>query len=241
MKQNSALVIGAGGGIGFALAQQLLDRGVDRLYATYHHHPPAIESPLLQIWAVDVTQEEEIATVAAQICQVTDRLDYVIYAVGRLHGNLGGPEKSLRALNTPQLLDYFQTNAIGAALWAKHLQPLFKHPERSVFACISAKVGSIGDNGLGGWYGYRASKAALNMFVKNIAIEYRRTAPESIVVALHPGTTATSLSAPFQANVPEGKLFAPERTANQLLTVIDQLEAKDSGQFFSWGGNLLPW
>jgi NAD(P)-dependent dehydrogenase (short-subunit alcohol dehydrogenase family) len=179
--------------------------------------------------------------VAQEIIAQGVRLDYVIYCVGVLHTADWQPEKSLRHINSQQLLDYFQVNSIGAVLWAKHLQPLFKHSDRSVFASISAKVGSIGDNQLGGWYGYRASKAALNMLVRNISIEYRRMAPGSIVVALHPGTTDTDLSIPFQGNVPPEKLFSPELTVQQLLGVIDRLETKDSGGFFSWDGMPLPW
>ncbi len=138
-------------------------------------------------------------------------------------------------------MHYFQVNSIGAILLAKHLLPLFKHGDRSVFATISAKVGSIGDNQLGGWYGYRASKAALNMLMKTASIEYGRTCPQAIVVTLHPGTTDTRLSLPFQGNVPPEKLFSVERTVTQLLTVIEQLEDSDSGQFFSWDGSRLPW
>jgi NAD(P)-dependent dehydrogenase (short-subunit alcohol dehydrogenase family) len=108
-------------------------------------------------------------------------------------------------------------------------------------ATISAKVGSIGDNSSGGWYGYRASKAALNMFIKTTSIEYKRTCPQAIVVALHPGTTDTNLSLPFQRNVPPDKLFSVDRTVSQLLTVIDGLESSDSGEFFAWDGNKLPW
>ena len=119
--------------------------------------------------------------------------------------------------------------------------PLFRHDERSILAAISAKVGSIGDNQLGGWYGYRASKAALNMFMRNIAIEYRRTSPRTIAVVLHPGTTDTRLSQPFQKNVPAEKLFSVDRTVTQLLEVIENLEEGDSGQFFSWDGSPLPW
>jgi NAD(P)-dependent dehydrogenase (short-subunit alcohol dehydrogenase family) len=249
---TNVLIIGAGRGIGLEFVRQFLNRGVlgtaspseNRVYATYRQ--PAcplleIQDPRLQCWSVDITQESQIAEVAKEIVDREEPLDYVIYCVGVLHTAHWQPEKSLRHLNSQQMLEYFQINSIGAALWAKHLQPLFKHPHRSIFACISAKVGSIGDNQLGGWYGYRASKAALNMLVRNISIEYRRTAPGSIVVALHPGTTDTDLSQPFQRNVPPEKLFTPERTVAQLLGVIDRLETKDSGEFFNWDGHPLPW
>ena len=119
--------------------------------------------------------------------------------------------------------------------------PLFRHQEGSIFASISAKIGSIGDNRLGGWYGYRASKAALNMFMRTTAIEYSRRCPKTIVVTLHPGTTDTNLSLPFQKNVPPEKLFSVERTVTQLLEVMSSLGLKDSGHFFSWDGSRLPW
>jgi NAD(P)-dependent dehydrogenase (short-subunit alcohol dehydrogenase family) len=123
----------------------------------------------------------------------------------------------------------------------KQVQPLLKHDDRSILATISAKVGSIGDNQLGGWYGYRASKAALNMFIRTSSIEYKRTCPQAILVALHPGTTDTKLSLPFQRNVPPEKLFTVDRTVSQLLTVIENLTPADSGKFFSWDGSQIVW
>ncbi|MEM9137970.1 MAG: SDR family NAD(P)-dependent oxidoreductase, partial [Cyanobacteria bacterium P01_F01_bin.42] len=122
---------------------------------------------------------------------------------------------------------------------AKHLQPLLKHKSRNVLAFVSAKVGSIEDNQLGGWYGYRASKAALNMLIKTTSIEYSRRSPQTLVLSLHPGTTDTDLSKPFQRNVPPGKLFPVERTVRQLVDVING--AEQSGQFFSWDGSIIPW
>jgi NAD(P)-dependent dehydrogenase (short-subunit alcohol dehydrogenase family) len=238
-----ALVIGAGGGIGLEFVRQLLSQGYE-VHATTRQSSAGlaeITNSRLHCWSVDITQEDQITAVAQAIRSQTPRLDLAIYAVGVLHTAAWQPEKSLRHLNSQQMLDYFQVNAIGAALWAKHLQPLFKHPDRSIFAAVSAKVGSIGDNQLGGWYGYRASKAALNMLIKNISIEYRRTASQSIIVALHPGTTETALSQPFQANVPPEKLFSPTRTVQQLLSVMDGLQTADSGEFFSWDGSPLPW
>lgn len=126
-------------------------------------------------------------------------------------------------------------------LLAKHVLPLLKHSDRSVFASISAKVGSIGDNHLGGWYGYRASKAALNMFMRTTAIEYSRKSPQTLVVMLHPGTTDTRLSQPFQRSVLPDKLFPVEQSVTQLLAVIEALRPDDSGQFFSWDGSRLLW
>jgi NAD(P)-dependent dehydrogenase (short-subunit alcohol dehydrogenase family) len=165
----------------------------------------------------------------------------VINCAGILHDEHLQPEKSLKQINSDRLLRYFQINSIGSLLLAKHLLPLLRHGERSILATISAKVGSIGDNQLGGWYGYRASKAALNMWMRNVAIEYHRNSPRTIVALLHPGTTDTRLSKPFQRSVPPEKLFSVERTVTQLLAVLETLTEEDSGQFFNWDGSRLPW
>jgi NAD(P)-dependent dehydrogenase (short-subunit alcohol dehydrogenase family) len=164
----------------------------------------------------------------------------VIVATGVLHTNEQGPEKALRDLDPDWLARVYAVNAIGPALVAKHFLPIMPKSGRTVFAALSARVGSIADNHLGGWHGYRASKAALNMLVRNIAIEERRRNDRAIVVALHPGTVATSLSQPFQANVPPGRLFDSERAALQLLDVIEGLKAPDSGNLFDFEGDAIP-
>jgi NAD(P)-dependent dehydrogenase (short-subunit alcohol dehydrogenase family) len=241
----TALIVGAGQGIGLGFVRRFLESDrADKLYATYRDP----QSPLLQIsdprlhcLPMDITDEAQIEAIAQTIKTEATKLYTVINCIGVLHDGEMQPEKSLRHLNTEQLLHYFQVNSIGAVLLAKHMQPLLRHDQRSILATISAKVGSIGDNRLGGWYGYRASKTALNMFMRTVAIEYRRTCPKAIVVTLHPGTTDTELSRPFQRNVPPEKLFTPDRTVQQLLTVIDQLQESDSGEFFSWDGSRIPW
>jgi NAD(P)-dependent dehydrogenase (short-subunit alcohol dehydrogenase family) len=242
---STALIVGAGQGIGLEFVRQFLqgDRA-EQLYATYRDP----QSPLLEITdsrlrclPLDITDETQIAAIAQTIKTERGKLHAVINCVGVLHEGEMQPEKSLRHLNTEQLLHYFQVNSIGAVLLAKQVQPLLKHDQRSILATISAKVGSIGDNQLGGWYGYRASKTALNMFMRTVAVEYRRTCPRAIVVTLHPGTTDTQLSRPFQRNVPPEKLFTVDRTVQQLLTVLDNLQEKDSGEFFSWDGSQIPW
>lgn len=241
----AALVVGAGQGIGLGFVKQLLqDDRVDRLYATYRNLDAellTLSDPRLHCLPLDITDETQIATLITKIQAETPALHWVINCVGVLHNGTMQPEKSLRHLNTDQLLHYFQVNSIGAVLLAKHVQPLLKHRDRAIFATISAKVGSIGDNQLGGWYGYRASKAALNMFMRTTAIEYKRTCPRAIVVTLHPGTTDTQLSRPFQRNVSPEKLFTVDRTVRQLIEVLDRLQDSDSGEFFSWDGSRLPW
>jgi NAD(P)-dependent dehydrogenase (short-subunit alcohol dehydrogenase family) len=244
---KTALVVGGGQGIGLGFVRKLLaNADIERAYATYRRLESATEllaisDPRLCCLQMDITDESQIAAVINQIQAQTPALDYAINAVGVLHEGELQPEKSLRHINSERLLHYFQVNCIGALLLFKHIQPLLKHPRRSILATISAKVGSIGDNQIGGWYGYRASKAALNMSIRNTAIEYKRTCPQTIVIALHPGTTDTRLSLPFQRNVPPEKLFSVDRTVSQLLTVIDGLEPQDSGEFFGWDGNRLPW
>ncbi|BAZ09416.1 short-chain dehydrogenase/reductase SDR [Calothrix sp. NIES-4071] len=245
----NALIVGASQGIGLGFVKKLLDDSrINKVYATYRN-PDATELLTLAknhptrliCLVIDVTNETQITEALEQIKSEVKTLHLVVNCVGVLHDGDFQPEKSLKHLNLENLTRYFQVNSIGGVLLAKHLVPLFKHQEASVFASISAKVGSIGDNNLGGWYGYRASKTALNMFMRNVSLEYARSCPKNIVVTLHPGTTDTRLSRPFQANVPPEKLFSIERTVSQLFEVIEKLEKNDSGQFFSWDGNKLPW
>ncbi|NET57533.1 MAG: SDR family NAD(P)-dependent oxidoreductase [Symploca sp. SIO2E6] len=253
MNQNrtsNALIVGASQGIGLGFVKKLLSqRDNRRIYATYRRQESAAElmglasayPDRLSCLAMDITDERQIEAAIAEIQVQTDKLHYVVNCVGILHEGTLQPEKSLRQINSEQLTRYFQVNSIGSVLLAKHLLPLLRHRDRSIFASISAKIGSIGDNRLGGWYGYRASKAALNMLMRTVSIEYSRKSPRTIVVTLHPGTTDTRLSQPFQKNVPTEKLFSVERTVNQLFAVLEKLEEKDSGEFFAWDGSRLPW
>jgi NAD(P)-dependent dehydrogenase (short-subunit alcohol dehydrogenase family) len=262
----NVLVVGGSQGIGLGFVRALLSQeNIQQIFATYRQSETASEllelsqqyGDRLKCLQVDVTVESQIAQAIERIKEAVAELHLAIYCVGVLHGGAKprlqaegtapdegklSPEKSLKQIEPENLIYSFQVNSIGAVLLAKHLMPLFKNTtQRSIFACISAKVGSIGDNRLGGWYGYRASKAALNMLLKNTAIEYSRRCPKTIVVALHPGTTDTRLSKPFQKNVPEEKLFPVEHTVKLLSGVIANLELQDSGEFFAWDGSKLPW
>jgi NAD(P)-dependent dehydrogenase (short-subunit alcohol dehydrogenase family) len=250
MRPEFALILGATQGIGLGFVQRLLQQSnISRVFATYRTSEAAGELLALQTanpdrllcLALDITDESQIVALVQKIQAQTKRLHWVINCIGVLHEGDLQPEKSLSQLNPEKLLRYFQVNSIGAVLLAKHLVPLLRHNDRSTFATISAKVGSIGDNQLGGWYGYRASKAALNMLMKTVAIEYGRKSPNTIIALLHPGTTDTRLSQPFQRNVPPEKLFSTERTITQLWAVLNQLEPDNSGQFFSWDGTEIPW
>lgn len=246
-----SLVLGASQGIGFGFVQRFLVEGycVHATYRSCLSAAPllalAAQNPKLKLYALDITEESQIVTVLGAIGQdlleSSGELSHVINCVGILHQGDLQPEKSLRQINSENLITYFQVNSIASILLAKHLTPLIKNSSRTIFATLSAKVGSITDNQLGGWYGYRASKTALNMFMKTISLEYRRTCKSTIVAVLHPGTTDTQLSTPFQRNVPPEKLFSIDRSVDQLYQVMESLKPEDSGDFFSWDGTRLPW
>lgn len=224
-----ALVIGASGGIGGALEAALAGG------ARFAHVLGSRRSGPL---ALDLTDE---ASVAETIGKVATRgeIRLVVDATGVLHGGGFTPEKGLRDLDPMHLAHAFAINAIGPALLMKHVLPRLPRTGKSVFATLSARVGSIGDNRLGGWHAYRASKAALNQLVRTAAIELARRAPEAACVALHPGTVDTGLSAPFAKAGLE--VHAPADAARQLLTVIDELGPLHSGGFYDWRGLPIPW
>ena len=151
------------------------------------------------------------------------------------------PEKALRSFDAVNIIHALNINAVGPALFAKHFTPLMPKNAKSVFAALSARVGSITENSLGGWYSYRASKAALNQLIQTTAIEIARKNGNIVVLALHPGTTDTALSHPYQSGVPDGKLFTPHYSANRMLQLIDQSVPEDSGKFVAWDGRELPY
>lgn len=223
-----AAVIGSGG-IGAALAEALrAQAGFDEVVVLGRRSTPAL----------DLLDEASIATCAAWLA-ARGSLEMVIDATGILHGPGMTPEKSWRELDPAVLARAFAINAIGPALLMKHFLPLLPRERRAVFATLSAKVGSIGDNRLGGWYAYRASKAALNQLVRTASIELRRSRPQAICVALHPGTVDTGLSAPFAKSGLQ--VQAPALAAQRLLAVLAGLKAEDSGEFFDYRGERLPW
>lgn len=222
-----ALVIGSSGAIGAAFVDLLGNsprcasvRGLHR-----QSMPP-----------LDFADEASIAQ-AARGLEDGPRYHLVINAAGVLHGPEFTPEKRLADLNYPQMLATFQANAFGPALLMRHFTPLLAN-ERAIMAMLSAKVGSIGDNRLGGWYSYRASKAALNMMVRTAAIELVRNRKEAVLVALHPGTVASPLSRPFRGD----SIGRPARdAAADMLRVLDALTPADSGTFKAYDGSTLPW
>lgn len=232
------LVIGGNGGIGQAIVAALTQRSVPtKVFATYNRHVPQTTNDEVTWYRLDVSQESSIA----ELAQRFDHLDWIINCVGMLHTESQGPEKNLSSVDPAFFLHNVAINSLPTLLIAKHFQTVLKRSAHPCLATISAKVGSISDNQLGGWYSYRASKAALNMAIKGISIEWSRVMPQSVVVALHPGTTDTVLSKPFQTNVPAGKLFTPERVANDLLKVLGSLTHEDTGQFITYDGERLAW
>lgn len=189
---------------------------------------------------MDLEDEESIAA-AARTMAADGPLDLVIVATGLLQREPDiAPEKSWRAIDGDAMAQVFRINIIGPALIGKHMLEHLNGSGSPVFAAISARVGSVEDNRLGGWHSYRASKAALNQVMRNFAIELGRRNKGAIAVSLHPGTVDTALSEPFQSAVPEGKLFTPDYSAQCLLSVIGGLKAGDSGGFFAWDGQPIP-
>ncbi len=158
-----------------------------------------------------------------------------------LHGPEVAPEKSLAGLDADALASVFALNAFAPILLVQALSAQLSRDQPLVLAALSARVGSIGDNRLGGWYAYRASKAALNQLLRTLAVEWRRSHPQATCVLLHPGTVDTPLSRPFQARVPAGQLFTPQHAASQLLGIVARLTPADSGNFLAWDGSAIPW
>ncbi|WP_369411908.1 SDR family NAD(P)-dependent oxidoreductase [Pacificimonas pallii] len=230
---SSAVIIGASGGIGRALTEDIIARG--RHDVVHALSRSGISIAGAESDHIDIEDENSIAAAAKRI----GKAETIIVATGLLHADDYGPEKNRRALNHDDLMRAFAANAVGPALVAKHFLPLLPKDARGVFAALSARVGSISDNRLGGWYGYRASKAALNQLIRTLAIELARQKQDAVCVALHPGTVDTGLSKPFQSNVADGKLFTPRYAAGKLLSVLDGLTAADTGKIFAWDGQEI--
>ena len=227
-REQAAVVIGASGGIGAAMVRRLEASG---RFAVVH----ALSRSGTEL---DLADEASIVAAAARVGQ-GPAPTLVFIATGVLHHGFE-PERSWRALQADHLLRDFRVNAVGPALVARHFLPLLPRDRRAVFAALSARVGSIGDNRLGGWHSYRASKAALNMILRNLAIELARTHPQAVVAGLHPGTVDTGLSEPFQKGVKPEKLFTAESSAERLLAVMDALTPAASGRVFAWDGQVIP-
>jgi NAD(P)-dependent dehydrogenase (short-subunit alcohol dehydrogenase family) len=245
----NVLVTGASSGIGLALVRQLMQcKQVGRLFAVSRTASTAEAlsglraecGDRMQCIDADITQEHDLARMASMLKNV-DALHLVINAAGVLHGPGLAPEKAIEQVCKRSFEQVFALNAYAPLLLAQALMPLLCRNQPAVFASLSARVGSIGDNRAGGWYAYRASKSAQNQLLKTFSIEWKRRNSRGICLLLHPGTVDTSLSAPFQANVPFEKLFDPDLAARQLLTVIAHSAPVDSGRFLAWDGTDIPW
>ena len=233
---NTIAIIGSSGAIGNAFTQQLAALHPDATVYAFSRSESTAGADNIVYHTMDYTCEESIEA-SASFASATSPLDRVIVATGILHDNSIKPEKSLRELSAENFRYLFEANTIIPALVAKHFLPTLNREHRSIFAALSARVGSISDNRLGGWHAYRASKAALNMVIKNAAIEMSRRNKQAIVVGLHPGTVDSHLSEPFQRNVADGKLFTPDYSVSKLLDVLKNLTPeKSSGKCFAWDG-----
>ena len=253
MSFHHVLIAGASGGIGLGFVRHCVS--MPELETLIMCSPRAGSHPeLLQIQQhlrdlgrrclllnVDITDDASLNTLTQSLSAEVPHLDLIINASGLLHEEGLAPEKMLEHVSSAALQRLFAVNAHGPILLAKALLPWLKQRRPIVFASLSARVGSIQDNGLGGWYSYRSSKAAQNQLLKTLSIELRRRNPEAIVLALHPGTTDTALSQPFQSNVSQEKLFSPEFSSEKMLSILKTAKPADSGKFFAWDGQEIPW
>jgi NAD(P)-dependent dehydrogenase (short-subunit alcohol dehydrogenase family) len=243
------LIAGASRGIGLALCAALLARDdVAQVWAVARKASSSVElatlaekhGERLERVDCDARNEQSLEALANEVRSGCDHLHLVISALGILHQDGAKAEKGLAQLTLAGLQASFTTNAFAPILLLKHLLPLLRK-QPSTFAALSARVGSIGDNRLGGWYSYRASKAALNQLLHTASIELKRLNPASTVLAIHPGTTDTGLSQPFQGNVPEGQLFAPGFSADRIIELVAAHGPADSGTFWAWDNKPIVW
>ncbi len=242
-----AFVQGGSGGLGSAMTRRLLsDSTIQKVYAS--SRSPAGSDALLELrrqfperlelLSLDVSNEESIEAAARAVSDAGHGLDIVFNCSGVLHSEAMQPEKRLSQIDRAALLASFEINAVGPIVVLKHLVGLMPRRERSLIVNLSARVGSIADNRLGGWYGYRASKSALNMLTRCLALELKRTHPGCLCVAMHPGTVDTELSRPFASGA---RPFTPSRAADQIFDVVRGLSSEESGGFFAWDGSAIPW
>lgn len=233
----NVVVIGSSGSIGSAFIKNILQNPeLKKLYAFSRSGLPFDDNKVIS--KVLYLEDEESIAHASNFVK-NEELDLIIVATGMLHDSEIKPEKSLKEISEEKLHKLFAVNTIGPALIAKHFIPHLAKDKKSTLAFLSARVGSISDNELGGWYSYRASKAALNMVIKNLSIEVVRKYKNTIIVGLHPGTVDSKLSKPFQTNVKQEKLFTPDYSAKQMLKVIDELKPENSGDILAYDGQKI--
>ncbi|MBP9034744.1 MAG: SDR family NAD(P)-dependent oxidoreductase [Pseudomonadales bacterium] len=238
-----ALVAGAGGGIGAALGAQILERyRLRRLFVVSRGEPPASPADARVVpLRADLLEDGATAQLARAVAGLEPRLDLLFNCCGLLHDGALKPEKSVAAIDAGALARLFAVNATLPALLARDLGPLLRRSPDAVFASLSARVGSIADNRAGGWYGYRASKAAQNMLLRTLALEWRHAQPRTVCVMLQPGTVVTPLSQPFLNARSREHAMTPAVAAAHLLDVVERVEPAHSGSFLDWQGQVVPW
>lgn len=232
------LIIGASGGIGKAIVSHITATLPEaKIYATYHSTLPRAKHSNIIWFNTNASLDADVK----QLAEKLPKLDILINAAGFLHNNARKPEKSVNEF-TPELFNQnLNSNTLPTLLLAKYFATHLKAKQQTYFISLSAKIGSIEDNRLGGWISYRCSKAALNMAIKTISIEWKLKLPHCCVLAFHPGTTDTQLSQPFQKNVPANKLFTADYVSQKLFKIISQVNPSDTGKFYSFSGEELPW
>lgn len=241
-----ALLIGGGGGIATALIEQLLNRyAAIELHVVSRQpngaHPFTIQAGQSLVWrTLDSLQESQVLARVNEWQAHSIQFDFIASTVGILHTNTIKPEKRLEDIDLTAMQQVFNVNTLVNALWLKQA-PRIANKQASTWIVLSARVGSIGDNQLGGWYAYRMSKAALNMLIKSAAVEFKRRLPNTLLVAYHPGTVDSALSKPFKANVKPEKLFTADFTSQQLLSHLQALEVEHNPHFVDWQGKRIPW
>ena len=234
---KNVAIIGSSGAIGRAfLDAYIADKDISNIYSISRTEVKSNDKRIIHI-NIDVTDEVSVKAAASKIEE--NRLDRLIVATGVLHTKSFGPEKSIKDIKIENFVKIFSVNTFGPALIGKHFLPLMTKDQKSIVAFLSARVGSISDNKLGGWYAYRASKSALNQIIKNFSIEAKRTNSSGIIIGLQPGTVKSKLSEPFQKNVKKGKLFLPEDSVDSLIKVIENVMQNDSGKIFDWEGEEI--
>ncbi|PJE78745.1 C-factor [invertebrate metagenome] len=234
MMRKKALIFGTNGGIGQTLVKKM---GADYdVFSITRYCPVSDKQNILSDYS-----EASLKAISDSLNQQGVSFSRIINATGLLHDGDIWPEKRLDDLSRRALIQYFEVNSVIPALLLQYFSPLLDRHDSSVFALLSAKVGSISDNRLGGWYGYRMSKAALNMLVKTASIELKRTQKQQTVVAIHPGTTESVLSEPFSKRIKPEKLYSPEQTANRLIKVMDNVSPDQTGLFLNWDSSVIPW
>ena len=248
---NQILVQGASRGIGLAITEKILARDSKSFVMATYRGPLNQAKSLtnlqgkyanrLRLTSLDLESETSIENAASEVKLITNEIDRIINVAGILHEENLSPEKRLTDIRPSNFEKVMRINALGALLVAKWFSPLMTKDRISQFINISARVGSISDNQLGGWYSYRCSKAALNMITRNLSIELKRKLPKVICAAIHPGTTDTTLSKPFQRNVQPDRLSTPQETAVKILDVTDNLTYYQNGSFLSTEGESIPW